>query len=51
MPEPRPAPHRPVRGAVTERAVRTVEPPRERPQWEGLFLEPDLPPPPVVDAE
>lgn len=25
-------------------AVRTDEAPRERPQWQGLFREPDLPP-------
>jgi hypothetical protein len=32
------------RVAVTGRLARTVEPPRERPQWQGLFVEPDLPP-------
>lgn len=43
MPEPRRAQRDPVRGAATGRPARTAEP-RERPQWQGLFREPDLPP-------
>jgi hypothetical protein len=36
------------RTAVTEQLARIVEQPR--PQWEGLFLEPDLPPRDEEDA-
>lgn len=54
MPEPLRRPLSRVRTAVTGRRVdgvaRTVER-RERPQWQGLFVEPDWPRWPAEDEE